>query len=1047
MKKQSLTAILSLLLVLTLLIAPSVSAFWYSDDFALDNSKINEKNSELGKETTTQYGVYTIKEHAWYDVLKIWTEEKIKEVELKDNSDICSNDCFAIKEITNLKPAPLIEDVRFLRDFGDGKWISWDGFTNWKVLVEEDVEQFETICKDGKEIIDEKNGTSYFEQDCSLVSTGFVKQWNNLDFKKEYEGTYKVKLEGGKKESTILDWQVKINGYWTEEWAVWGNISDGDDAEVILITPTDGSTALSNPVNFTAFFNITGGAYGVNMSHCSNITGSWECGDSVDLTGGVSKYRETHGVSLSTTTASQTFKIGSKIRTGSQTIYLENVSVDASDGTNKIYIRTTAGGADIATATRSAGNIYIFSTPVELSANTNYYILVDKQGSSYQTEYAYTTYPKVNTLYNWTAGVTDGSDRSDWIGAITYLGTSTFIPQTNYTNTWSKTISAGSTLWNVQACDSDGDCGFSVANYTVSVDEGAPTIEINAGNGTQNYGSLTQNHTINFTVTDDNLDECWFNYNGTNSSNLGCSTGVLESINFTLVEDLYTITIYANDSVGNMNSTTYSWSYRIFENSQTYSANTIGGSIESFYLNITLNEAVEISSATLVYNTTTETASITSSGDNRILGVTGFEIPGVSVETNNAFYWHLELSDSIGINSTSYIQTVSTIALDNCDSYTNQLFNLSLLDEELLTPINGTIELYYEVLNVPNHDTIQNYTGNFKDISNTLVCSEVNLSGQNLLYSTEIRYYADDYATELYHIQRASLDDPVTLSLYDLALNDSTEFKLTYKNSNVLKVPLAIIQLQRKYISENIYRTVEAPLTSDDGTTIVHIDLDTNKYRAVVVKNGVILDVFENIVFHCKNELSGICEHDLFADIDSHNSISIENLEDFAYAISDSNETISITFSIPSGEPSNINIELSQLDQFGNETLCNKTVYSSSGTVECDYSTTIGNSYLTLKLSKDGVVKGIKSYVIPEAGAVDFLGNNFFIVFIFMLSIIGMAFTSPEWIIINSVITLLLAGSLWLLNGLNFVMGLGSLMWLVVASGILIMKLSKQEDK
>ena len=58
-----------------------------------------------------------------------------------------------------------------------------------------------------------------------------------------------------------------------------------------------------------------------------------------------------------------------------------------------------------------------------------------------------------------------------------------------------------------------------------------------------------------------------------------------------------------------------------------------------------------------------------------------------------------------------------------------------------------------------------------------------------------------------------------------------------------------------------------------------------------------------------------------------------------------------------------------------------------------------------------------------------------------------MAFSSPEFIIINAVIVLLLSGSLWLLNGLNFVMGLGSLLWLVVGAGILIMKLAKQEDR
>jgi predicted metal-binding membrane protein len=47
----------------------------------------------------------------------------------------------------------------------------------------------------------------------------------------------------------------------------------------------------------------------------------------------------------------------------------------------------------------------------------------------------------------------------------------------------------------------------------------------------------------------------------------------------------------------------------------------------------------------------------------------------------------------------------------------------------------------------------------------------------------------------------------------------------------------------------------------------------------------------------------------------------------------------------------------------------------------------------------------------------------------------------------NSVITMFLAGGLWLLNGMNFVVGLGSLMWLLIAASILIVKISKQEDR
>jgi len=77
----------------------------------------------------------------------------------------------------------------------------------------------------------------------------------------------------------------------------------------------------------------------------------------------------------------------------------------------------------------------------------------------------------------------------------------------------------------------------------------------------------------------------------------------------------------------------------------------------------------------------------------------------------------------------------------------------------------------------------------------------------------------------------------------------------------------------------------------------------------------------------------------------------------------------------------------------------------------------------------------------------DFLDNNFIIVVVLILSLVGMALTSPEWIVMNGIITMLLAGMLWLVKGVDFVAGLGILMWLVIAAGIIILKLSKQEDR
>jgi hypothetical protein len=102
---------------------------------------------------------------------------------------------------------------------------------------------------------------------------------------------------------------------------------------------------------------------------------------------------------------------------------------------------------------------------------------------------------------------------------------------------------------------------------------------------------------------------------------------------------------------------------------------------------------------------------------------------------------------------------------------------------------------------------------------------------------------------------------------------------------------------------------------------------------------------------------------------------------------------------------------------------------------------------LDVSISKNGELMSQSSYVIPKDLGMDFLGNNFFIVMVLMLSLVGMAFTSPEWIIVNGVMTMLIAGALWLINGVNFVIGLGALMWLVITAGILIFKLAKQEDR
>lgn len=485
-------------------------------------------------------------------------------------------------------------------------------------------------------------------------------------------------------------------------------------------------------------------------------------------------------------------------------------------------------------------------------------------------------------------------------------------------------------------------------------------------------------------------------------------------------------------------------SYNI--NSLNYTSTVLEGDIEDFSLNLSLADSITISNADFFYNGTEYPLSITTSSNLAILNST-IQIPNFATDVNTTFYFNITLSDGT-IFTSGETQQVISLKLDDCSTYTYPILNISLFDEQSKDSLNGSIELIYEVLN-SDYESIQIYNFSAEYITNTSICSEINFTNQGLYYSTEIRYYADDYASELYNIQRSPINsDNQFVSLYDLNSSSATQFKITYQDSYFNFVEGAIIQLQRKYISENIFEVVEAPLTSADGIALVSIDLDSIKYRATVVKNGVVLDEFDNLVFKCQSELTGECNYQLLGTINPQNDVSIVNLLDFYYSEPVlSNGSIIVSFSIPSGTPANINLVLEQKDEFGNQTLCNNTITSSAGSIQCTYSTTLGDSYIDLKLYKNGVPMAIKTYVINSNKNLDWLGNNYVFIVILLFSLVGMALSSPEWIVINGVVTLVISGGLFLANGLEFVMGLGSLVWLVIAVIILISKMAKQEDR
>ncbi len=126
----------------------------------------------------------------------------------------------------------------------------------------------------------------------------------------------------------------------------------------------------------------------------------------------------------------------------------------------------------------------------------------------------------------------------------------------NNTNTsFIRTLADGVYSWNCGACDNATNPSPQCANGTArtfTMDTSQPQFtETNLNVSTiYNVGDPIR---LNTTITDTNLDTCWYEYAGSNTTFV-CATGVLNEEDITTIASETDIRVWANDSLGNTNS-------------------------------------------------------------------------------------------------------------------------------------------------------------------------------------------------------------------------------------------------------------------------------------------------------------------------------------------------------------------------------------------------------------------------------------------------------------------------------------------------------------
>lgn len=795
---------------------------------------------------------------------------------LSQHDNVCGENCKSTMEIKLYEDSVLIDDIIFKTWQEDDEWIEQDvrgyHFKYWGDISDYELQCNYTNIADNGSVIKE----------CEDVLVGSYEGWKDYSLGEKVDaGEYKVKLIGQKKPSRSVDWVIKTNGEWLNNWATWGNISLGDDAEVILNFPPNNSVSLTTNVTFNCSANITGGSTLTNISLYHNVTGSWLNNETITVIGGMvdsniqfkfnGNLSNTGNVSINTTeTGTVVYEVGkinqsydpsvgnyfeiddtpvTDFGTGSFSMsFWFNNSDDSfyvmDEESNQQGIRVTAtgnggirltlemvivldtlgfGGADITDGNwhnvvyvRDTSNLSVFvdgnwtnSTTDNTSVDTGAMIMgiisagngaaVDGLDDFRLFKNVVLTQEEINQLYNSGSGTEDMLTKGN---------------VTSTTQTFEKNITS-STLWSCEACDSDGDCGFASTNRTVFLDVDGPTFNVQSPTGILDYNAVGDPETLNVTFTDGNLDVCWFDYNGTNVTIVGCVNATKNSTTFTLDLNNTNMTIYANDTLSNLNSTFVDWDYRVLEINTTFNPTSFETANETFSINLTANSS--LTNVRLIYAGATFSA--TSSGS---VYSTSIDIPtGVG---NNSFHWNFTHAGS-QIESRSFNQTISATDYGLCNAtLTVPFINYSFRDETNLSNINATFN-YLMAYGIASSSVSKNLVfQNTSENPNYTFCFIP--STETLEITGQIQYGGATYPSRIFEVIAQQLTNSTSQQiLYLLDTNEGFFTRYQAINSLTGEAISDVVVVVQKSIA-GVPTTIEQISTDATGTVTFWLDPD-----------------------------------------------------------------------------------------------------------------------------------------------------------------------------------------------------------------------------
>lgn len=1076
-------------LVLTIMAISTISAF------EIDNKKVYDAQTKTVTIKNSFFGISTskiasIKLNTPLSVRVLPGYQKVAEFEINNYGNyeglIKQIETFDIKN--NLK--------EFAKQI-DLKYLSYE-----EILVDD----YEKVC----ELV--SNQTGSFEE-CELIKSGSHIENKELwiDFDKDdilEEGKITIGLFTHVKEGDSVEWIPEFAGVKVDEWANWTADLNENIHAYYRLNETSG-TNVHNIIDPTTNGTNSGGSWTTGK-----IGNQWDGGDSANA--------NHINLSQALLPATGDFSMWFWMTSYTYGIYSFPIIYQYDGSTVfQLWVRRSNAvdyprGLVLSNSSGNIANTY----PTNLIAdNTQYFIGLRREGSNFTIYYngnpvasgissetlnsGFTTIGtdnaghygfKIDELYityealpdsSFVQGYNEGNGMT-YNGELPPVVNITYPLNMNYTSyaidlnytvndltdscwyskdagvTNSSYVAAGTNWTGVSASEGNNtwfvycnnSYGIGEDNITFAVDTTSPLIYFTEL-GTIDYQIKNTNLTINWTLDELNLDTCILEYAGTNRTVTCTNNGTY--INTTLYSNK-NVTLWANDSVGNSNSSSMSWDYNVFQNSVNYSASTIEGATETFILNFSKASSLQVSTINLNYNGTDHSSTV-SSGTGEVIATNNLLIQDTSTATNFSFFWNITFTDATIINTTSYNQSVSAITIDDCSANTNLIQNYSLYDEETKSSLgnNTSIEIQINLYDAERTLIISNYSALFNNTNPAQICLSTSLfNTTEYSIDSTAKYSANvtnvsNYATEYYNILNYTLKNTTAqnnIALYDLKSGDSTEFQLTFKDSSLSLAPDIIVLVYRQYVSDNDFKIVEAPITDSNGQTVLHLVRNNVIYNFIMKDaSGNIVAAFNKLTAFCQDYTIGSCSIDLDA---VSGLTTIYNRDDdlgISYSQTYSNSTGIITFSYVSDDLSTktIRVDVIRNNDFGNRTVCSNSLVAASGTITCNVSNiSATDRFLFSNIYVDGNQKATEPIDLEAStGTTDIITGSF-ISFLLILLVVSFTMEDKKLTVLGVVIGFVVCIAFGLIRGALF--GLGAAGgWLLLSAFLIFWKLKKEE--